>query len=53
MDSRRQAHAHLLAICRSLDERLQKQFGYAGELTIVTYVGTGCGAGWAATYAGA
>lgn len=48
----RMQHAHtlLLQVCPIACERAQKKLGFTQALTLVIYVGMGCGAGWATTY---
>ena len=47
-----QARSNILEHYRSVCARAHRKLGIEFELTLVVYVGTGCGAGWATTYAG-
>jgi hypothetical protein len=49
----RRAHDNLLAVCLPTIERAREILGYTDTLTLVVYVGIGCGAGWATEYANA
>jgi len=46
------AHQNLLDCCGPMLSRTREALGFEQDVTMVIYVGIGCGAGWAATYQG-
>lgn len=48
----RTAHDNLLPLCEPIYGLCQEKLGFNRDLVCVIYVGIGCGAGWATTYAG-
>jgi len=48
----RTAHDNLLPLCEPIYGRCQEVLGFNNDCVCVIYVGIGCGAGWATTFAG-
>jgi hypothetical protein len=46
------AHAAIPGVLAETIERARARFSFPEQLVVVIYVGIGCGAGWAGTYAG-
>jgi hypothetical protein len=47
-----EAHGHLLAVCEPVCSNAQEILGSESDVSLVIYVGIGCGAGWVTSYQG-
>lgn len=52
LPSMREAHERLRPLSQSVFDQAQERLGFDLDVTILIYVGIGCGAGWVTTYAG-